>query len=528
MTLLESSNVPDTSSQEFSRANLFGMFLTLQLCQLTQPYGSLLFRGSSGFLWRVNPIASFVEALIIGYYLLKTIWQAWRDGHGFRRTPWAKILRSTASALLLLRGAAEDEDGGLMMKLMAASFSDGSQHVEAGAENEGATPSRTSGGQGAAEAQLEPVRMPDASESNEIGPTTTESDHQDPRTATAQQGVLRRRTSQLESAPPRRTDTITGPDPSSERSRLLRDAFGPNALAHHEMRIDIVTAMSVLFIFVKLLVVRTLWVFLTAAHFIVCGWLLVQSLLLIFHYRELSDLDMASSIRAARSLDRALKESSSWLWSIYVALHAPFLGYMCYVLVFQLELPHWVNAAVENILWIIAGVAGLGSFVLLIFGVLWLVYLICVRLLVSLCEGSDIAQIAWGNVSGIFIYGLIGVVLGSPLLLWTGLGCFTYYSKLTSKWNPDKYGSYTPIFGNSTMDIIVDSGFTKSVAGVWMLILFLILIMILCAVLLPYGARAQGRVSWSNFLLTVSVFIYYLMTYDARGSNKPAWTEYLG
>jgi hypothetical protein len=86
-TLPASSMVLDTSSQELSRANLFGIFVTLQLCQLTQPYGSHLFPRSSGILWRVNPIASFVEVLIIAHYLLKTIQQEWREGQGFEGTP---------------------------------------------------------------------------------------------------------------------------------------------------------------------------------------------------------------------------------------------------------------------------------------------------------------------------------------------------------------------------------------------------------------------------------------------------------
>jgi hypothetical protein len=123
-------------------------------------------------------------------------------------------------------------------------------------------------------------------------------------------------------------------NPSSERSQLLRAAFGSNALAHREMRIDIVTAVSVLVIFVKLLAIRSLWVFLVAAYFVVFAWSIVQSLLLIFHIREMSELDMASSIRATRLLDSALKESSKKWWTPYVALHTPFFGYLYYVLTF--------------------------------------------------------------------------------------------------------------------------------------------------------------------------------------------------
>ncbi|KIM72613.1 hypothetical protein PILCRDRAFT_15962 [Piloderma croceum F 1598] len=46
------------SSSIFTCANIFGLFLTIQICQLTQPYGSLLFRGTHGWFWRVSPLAS--------------------------------------------------------------------------------------------------------------------------------------------------------------------------------------------------------------------------------------------------------------------------------------------------------------------------------------------------------------------------------------------------------------------------------------------------------------------------------------
>jgi hypothetical protein len=72
------SHGPSSSSQPFSRANVFSMFVTLQLCQLTQPYGSLLFQGASGFLWRCNPISSFVESCIIAVELVRSFWGSGR------------------------------------------------------------------------------------------------------------------------------------------------------------------------------------------------------------------------------------------------------------------------------------------------------------------------------------------------------------------------------------------------------------------------------------------------------------------
>src|SRR5271156_4828183 len=93
---------PANTSTEppLTRANIFAIFLTLQLCQLTQPYGSLLFPNAVGWLWRVSPIASFTEGCIIFVYL------------AFGRDNWQSLkeFRVTAAALLLLRSIRVDDD----------------------------------------------------------------------------------------------------------------------------------------------------------------------------------------------------------------------------------------------------------------------------------------------------------------------------------------------------------------------------------------------------------------------------------
>ena len=64
-TVPEQSPQYQDKSNQFSLGDLFGMFLTLSLCLLTQPYGSLLYRLPSEadgtrllralfFLWRLN------------------------------------------------------------------------------------------------------------------------------------------------------------------------------------------------------------------------------------------------------------------------------------------------------------------------------------------------------------------------------------------------------------------------------------------------------------------------------------------
>ena len=56
--------------------------------------------------------------------------------------------------------------------------------------------------------------------------------------------------------PPRRSNTLSAYDPVPEKSQILREAFGSNALAHEELRIDLFTAFTKLAIFIKLIAVR--------------------------------------------------------------------------------------------------------------------------------------------------------------------------------------------------------------------------------------------------------------------------------
>lgn len=86
------------TSSPFTHANAFGMFLTIQICQLTQPYGSLLFHGANGWFWQVSPIASFLEGCIIARSLIFSRDRSWRSSKGFN---------ITAAALLLLRNSPE-------------------------------------------------------------------------------------------------------------------------------------------------------------------------------------------------------------------------------------------------------------------------------------------------------------------------------------------------------------------------------------------------------------------------------------
>ncbi|KAM7191299.1 hypothetical protein V8F20_009354 [Naviculisporaceae sp. PSN 640] len=110
-----STGTPEKSEScdEFTRANLVGVFITVILCLITQPSGSLYFRGHGGFFWRINPIASFVEAGIIFWYLAVAVWESVvkrRSELQRFRTCREKMtfvlahVQQMAGALLLIRG----------------------------------------------------------------------------------------------------------------------------------------------------------------------------------------------------------------------------------------------------------------------------------------------------------------------------------------------------------------------------------------------------------------------------------------
>ncbi|KAI8630808.1 hypothetical protein F5Y19DRAFT_483451 [Xylariaceae sp. FL1651] len=99
------------SSNTFTRANVFGLFLTLSICLLIQPIGSFLFARPSGsvgrvlfFFWRLNPIACIVEAV----FLLATFCDGVLEAIKGRQQPeyaclgfWTRVRISLAAVSLL-------------------------------------------------------------------------------------------------------------------------------------------------------------------------------------------------------------------------------------------------------------------------------------------------------------------------------------------------------------------------------------------------------------------------------------------
>lgn len=107
---MTAAKLPD--GDEFSRASVFGVFLTLGFCLLTQPFGSLFYvkrRRFAGrlffYCWRLNPLACLAEALLILYLLVYGVYDALKKTSNPTATPLSLRTRLylNATAILFVR-----------------------------------------------------------------------------------------------------------------------------------------------------------------------------------------------------------------------------------------------------------------------------------------------------------------------------------------------------------------------------------------------------------------------------------------
>ncbi|KAF3920100.1 hypothetical protein AA313_de0201355 [Arthrobotrys entomopaga] len=95
-----------TSSQNLNtltKANIFSAFVTLQLCFLTQPRGSLIYPGRPVWLWRFNPLLCAYETLLIFYLLVL-------KGQGPFGADRRCTLKNKAASILYIRSLPSDVD----------------------------------------------------------------------------------------------------------------------------------------------------------------------------------------------------------------------------------------------------------------------------------------------------------------------------------------------------------------------------------------------------------------------------------
>ncbi|KAN0101669.1 hypothetical protein V8E51_012179 [Hyaloscypha variabilis] len=511
------SGGPDTSTgsgNNFTRASMIGMFVALQLCQITQPYGSLLFRGSGGAFWRCNPISSFTEACIIYFYLGRNVFRTWRRGNG----KVMEELQLVAGGLLLLRASNADEDAeGLLDELLTGSLLEPVQdeRVESGA------PESTSS----------EVDIGDASiVSISTGAT--------PSTVSWQPSLESGNASQANN----RTST-------SKVAHILHAAFGNNALARRDFRIDLVTAFTELCVIVKMFAIRGNGWFSAAGMLLILGWIAVQNLLIVLHSREMEESDMIDTVWMTARLDKDLLEWEWWWDTLFLALHLPFFGYPCYLISFH----PWISPTATG-------------------------FLAFLNESISVFDGALAFSIAnmslFASLHSIF-FGWFGfkrrrrlwktlLYLLLPIMLaWLFLAAFSHSQQICDPKQSRfcRGGNFKYFFSVDTkLHRLVDQGYKFLYKTLWLLF-FLVVITIpyvlltvpngsewdFFELLLPFFAASipnwhwikstveflekrfdRRKASLGNAIFVLIVFIIYLVHYDAAKSYQPEWTSILG
>jgi hypothetical protein len=484
------------NNNQFSRANAFGMFLTLQLCQLTQPSGSLLFLGVSSFYWRCNPIASLVEACIIVWHLAESLLLSSKPD----APPMLKILQSSATGLLLLRANTP-----AYVKRLAKT-------VE-GMRTDGET---LLARQRSTSNELSRTQQPMKSNSNSSSLPGGDSDSGTAMNEGTAASLIWQQTLDEEN------QTLSRINPHAEKSYELKEALGSNALAHREWAIDIVTATAEILIFLKLIAINNgSWIFTTCCIFLIAGWMSIQLLLVLLHSREMNQLDMKNAAKASKRLQERL-EDQSWCWILlYIACHVPFFGYASY---FFAITP-----------WFPATTSGYMRYIKNSCCYMELAFFSCI------CTFSFfffLASLFWSRKRG--LHRLVWVLLGGPLGFWLFMSscyglvavfkCFEVSDDVKAQM--EDLPAWTKIFFPNQFPFLV----WFSIALFCFIILFYHLFIpptTRLDDLLAISAREEfgldmKRISIGNAGFILVVFVIFITSYDPRGTFKPSWTEWLG
>ncbi|KAL6406074.1 hypothetical protein AUP68_10635 [Ilyonectria robusta] len=240
-------------SKEFSQASVAGLFLTLALCLLSQPLGSLIHRQSRFSsrwnilvlgLWRLNPLACVIEALVIVSIMGMTAWKLMRENHHqyeriADRRQWRPTFQKMAVALLLLRAQKRAQDGEEIIAkiLMTGYLKDHSDALEYYLDHN-----------------------PEA------------------------------------------------------RPAHPREVLGSNALAQSEIFVHLAALASVALAIIKIFAISLPWKVAIPASFMISGWLSVQALLLLLHGSELGEIGIEEIASLTEDINNHPPLSGSWLF----------------------------------------------------------------------------------------------------------------------------------------------------------------------------------------------------------------------
>jgi len=284
------SETPAATQSKFTAANVFGIFLTLILCLLSQPLGSLLYcAGRPGplrslvlALWRLNPLGCVCEALIICIAFGRTIWTTCQNRQA-SFSEWRTRFRRTAAALLVLRAQTWTKDGFLVVPRL---------FWVAGVE--GYPPDPTMGYR-----QLFTLLESELQATTQYTSTRTPALPGRPGLWPETARARMEKSFNLS----RGTDMLPPPDNLSDGFPDLGQLLGSHA-SRSEVFIQAVASVGVLAVVVKIAASKLTWSVKLPAYFMLAGWCAVQTLLLLLYGGEPSETEMQKTAHLARDIDR--------------------------------------------------------------------------------------------------------------------------------------------------------------------------------------------------------------------------------
>ncbi|KAI0865941.1 hypothetical protein F4860DRAFT_509124 [Xylaria cubensis] len=318
-----------SSENTFSRANVFGLFLTLALCLLVQPYGSLLYLKPTSavgrsvyFFWRLNPLACVLEVVLLAMAVFDGIVAAvrWRHDPSEESMGFWRHLQGTFRAISLLRSCGRLPDHYKTNRLEGAHQSI-AEATRRDHENEATAPLLLNGA-GAGTGNDNGPYTDDASPNSSLDIA----DRQSVRTAGSPPAT--RSPSQIEEG--------RGNDPYySETASMTSPRFrmGRNFVPHAEHVIHLIGTIAVIIVIIKLAAVTIPPHIRIPAWFMVAGWIAVQALVFVSPRPERGHVDPVYVICRAIELEGKLFQPLTWV--LFTLLLLPFFGYLTHVWLFQ-------------------------------------------------------------------------------------------------------------------------------------------------------------------------------------------------
>jgi len=338
-----------------SHGALFGMFLTITFCLLTQPGGNLVYWWSDQFLSRLNPLMCALEGIFILYQLGRALGGS---ESGRRR----RDLHLAATSLLLIRANPYSEGAsgsGVLNDLTDGFISDSIREAgehEQEKQAKGSLMARIKRQLGVLKPRVRNIRQPgvqtdgsapaDSQEDTTSSPTLPHSD--------ISGSILRHPTLRIEAGlgqitaggsatPPHRPTPNNSPskfrepldrtsdNQSQNRQSDLQRFISPSLMAHKELSVSAVAFLSVLTVAVKVASNHLPWHFRFWLGCYLTGWFAVQITFLIFHFGgDVKEVDFKMVVSRTRVIWKDLS-LESWFWTVVLMVPLPLCVYVGYI-----------------------------------------------------------------------------------------------------------------------------------------------------------------------------------------------------